>query len=178
MARTTALPTSPACAEETTTAPTSATTQAVTIEKLPRCFIKLAPGFFCRDLNRGQFRCLHLNVKRNNRLVNRSAPSGQRTPESSRNKAPASAQKLPRISDSAGDRAGRHCHGGGQKHLRFLVPHAAWEIAVGGADALHRRVDPAELVGRSAQARGATGVFGHFHPGIHQDFPNRFFTPA
>src|ERR1051326_4691747 len=64
--RTTALPTSTACAEVTTNAPTSATAHAVTAEKDPRCFIKVAPGLSVVTKSCGQFRYLQLNVKRNN----------------------------------------------------------------------------------------------------------------
>src|SRR5439155_24245795 len=44
MERTTALPASAACTEETTNAPTTAATPAITIEKRPFFFIKLVPG--------------------------------------------------------------------------------------------------------------------------------------
>src|SRR5439155_19846691 len=46
MERTVALPTSAPCAAETTNALISATTQAATFVKLPRGFIKFAPGCF------------------------------------------------------------------------------------------------------------------------------------
>ena len=63
--------------------------------------------------------------------------------------------QIPRVGDRAGDGTGRHGQRAGQEHLRFLVAHAAGEVAVGRADAAHRRVQPAEGVARPAQAGGA-----------------------
>src|SRR5687768_15837602 len=51
---------------------------------------------------------------------------------------PVSAQKLPRVGNTASNRAGRHRHGGSQKDLRFFVAHAPREIPVRRADAFHR----------------------------------------
>src|SRR5207245_11254157 len=66
-----------------------------------------------------------------------------------------SLQELARIGDRPDDGAGGHGERAGQVHPRLLVAHAAGEVAVGGADAAQRLVEPAERVGRTAQAGGA-----------------------
>ena len=81
------------------------------------------------------------------------------------------------IGDPAGQRARRDGRGRGQEHLRFLVAHAAGEITVRGADALHGCVHAAEGVHRAAQTCGATGVLGHLHSGVDEYLPHCLFAP-
>src|ERR1017187_1156326 len=87
-------------------------------------------------------------------------------------------QILARVGDLAGQGARRHRHRRGEEHLRFLVAHAAGEIAVRRADALYAGlVDAAKRVYRAAETRGAPGVFRHLHAGVHEDVPDGRVAP-
>ena len=86
-------------------------------------------------------------------------------------------QVFTRIGDFAGDRAGGDGGGRGKKDLRLFVAHAAGEVPVGRADALQRRIDAAKGIHRPTQARSTAGILRHLHPGIDEDFPNRFRAP-
>lgn len=59
--------------------------------------------------------------------------------------------------------------GVGEEYLRFLVAHAAGEIAVRGADTLEARLfEVAKRIHGTAEARGAAGGFRLAHPGTIQ----------
>src|SRR3989442_15578980 len=87
-------------------------------------------------------------------------------------------QILPGIDNSAGDSARRDGRRRGEKYLAFLVAHAARKVAVGGANALHRRIHATEGVHRTAEAGGATGILGHLHAGVDKDLPDGLAVPA
>src|SRR6266436_2182874 len=58
------------------------------------------------------------------------------------------------------------------------MSHPPGKIAIGGADAFHRRIHPAKSVHRSAQACGATGVLGHLDTGIEENLPDALAVPS
>src|SRR5712675_2739135 len=82
-----------------------------------------------------------------------------------------SAEALARVSNFAGQRAGRDRRGGGQEYLGLLMPHSTGEISIGGADALQGRVHTPKSVDRSPQAGGATRVLGYLGSRRDQNIP-------
>src|SRR5258708_32156415 len=58
------------------------------------------------------------------------------------------------------------------------MAHASGEIPVRCADTFHRGVHPPESIDRPAETSCATCVFGHLHPSVHENLPDRFLTPA
>src|SRR5205809_828414 len=108
-------------------------------------------------------------MSRNSKASTAPKASGPKTRmASTRNRMPVgslpfSTEMFARVGDLSGHGAGRNRHGRGEEDLRFLMAHPAGEVAVGGADAFHRRIHPAECVDRPAQASRATGVFRHLH---------------
>src|SRR4051812_37940373 len=77
-------------------------------------------------------------------------------------------QAIARIADRAGQRTRGHCQRARQEHLCLLVPHAAREVAVGGADAAYGRVESAEGVARATQT-GGTGCITDLGASAQED---------
>src|SRR5271166_6679884 len=85
----------------------------------------------------------------------RSAMKCGRTRDAARGAAARSTEVFARVSDPAGKGGRGNSVGAGQEDLGLLVAHAAGEVPVGGADALHGGIEATKGIDRAAEAGGA-----------------------
>src|SRR5262249_40512556 len=78
-------------------------------------------------------------------------------------------QTFPPVRDLALDGARVHRERTGEEHTRFFVAHAAGEIAIGGANARHGGIEPAEGIGGASQASRARR-WSELGPGREKNF--------
>src|SRR5262249_32884178 len=77
-----------------------------------------------------------------------------------------------RIADYACNRAGRDGERAGQEYLRLFMSHAAWEVAVGRADAANRSIQPAKRVAGSSET-GRAGRLADLGAGVQEHLLER-----